>query len=84
MGIQKGRTGLLEIPTYYLMQRVGPYWERYSDYSLSVQKPGWLPDMAMGNVRPLSDGTRYYDYVRDLGHSNIGKWVDNAAVDVGR
>ena len=59
-------------------------WTPYSDYNGAVKKPAWLSDPAIGYIRPLSADTAEYDYVLDVGHRNIGHWIDLAAKQAGR
>jgi hypothetical protein len=92
MAVGKVQPTLLSEATYYLFEiksvpdgRGGIRWEwhRYSDYSLPVMKPIWLPDCQPGWVMPISNATTY-DYIADEGHKNIGGWIDRAAVAAGR
>jgi hypothetical protein len=59
-------------------------WKPYADYTSSVSCPPYLTPPSLGYVTPLSYDTRLYDFVADGGHSNIGKWIDQAATAVGR
>ena len=38
----------------------------------------------VNHVVPLSWVTAAHDYVAELGHKNIGTWIDSAAVAAGR
>jgi hypothetical protein len=46
--------------------------------------PRYLADPASGYVTGLSSGTAVYDYMTEIGHKNIGAWIDAAAQQVGR
>jgi hypothetical protein len=59
-------------------------WVRYQDHTNPVDLPSYLVDPAAGYVTLLSSGTTTHDYVNDIGHVNIGTWVDQAARHVGR
>jgi MTH538 TIR-like domain (DUF1863) len=59
-------------------------WRPYPDYTNSVSLPQYLKPPSIGHIMPLSTGTRSYDYVRNIGHENIGSWIDFAASQVGR
>jgi hypothetical protein len=59
-------------------------WTPYSDHEVPVKKPLWLTDPAVGYVTPLSVDTAEYDYELQLGHRNIGSWIDKAAIQAGR
>jgi len=59
-------------------------WREYADYTLTVPLPRYLTEPNVGFVQPLSTGTLEYDFVANVGHKNIGAWIDNAALSVGR
>jgi hypothetical protein len=92
MAVGKVQTNVLYNPKYYLFERKavfnsGQYqweWHRYDDYTDPVERPSWLTDPAPGWVMPLSQNAAEYDYVQQLGHKNIGAWIDTAAIQAGR
>ncbi len=60
-------------------------WQRYRDYSQAVQLPRYFaasPDI--DRVVPLSAYVDEYDYVAQVGHKQIGQWIDRAAIRAGR
>lgn len=59
-------------------------WRPYTDYTPSVKLPPYLLAPDVDYVMPLSAGTKEYDLAANEGHRNIGKWIDAAAVSVGR
>jgi hypothetical protein len=65
-------------------EKVGGTWRWYQDYVESVSLPDYLNRPDNEFVIPLASGTSEYDYVVQLGHKNIGAWIDLAAVEVGR
>jgi hypothetical protein len=80
---------------YYLYERVphvldaqagtlGWRWMPYEDFQNPVPLPRYIPFIEHGCVVPLSAYTREYDYVAEIGHRNIGAWIDQAAQAVGR
>lgn len=78
---------------YYLFERIyvadgrGGYrteWHRYAKHREAVARPRWLNDPAEGYVTPLSENVPIYDYIADVGHKNIGGWIDRAASRAGR
>lgn len=93
MGIQKKQETLLSVPQYYLVE-YNSYtgldgttqwrWEWYDDYTLEVKKPDWMPDAQQGVAISFARGARTYDYIANNGHSNIGSWIDAAAIAAGR
>jgi hypothetical protein len=88
MAVVKTQKNALSSPQYYLYEWTlhdGRYgWFRYEDYSNAVMLPPYLREPALGEVVPLSRGTRLYDFVQQGGHRNIGAWIDQAVLDVGR
>jgi antiphage defense system Thoeris ThsB-like protein len=93
MGIAKIRPNERLPPQYFLYEmdlvpdgygRLVQRWSRYKDYTTSVKKPAWLTDPILNHVVPLSVDTTEYDYELDLGHCNIGSWIDKAATQAGR
>ena len=72
-------------PKYYIYEKSSRgNWQAYSDYTLAVDIPIYLTAPASGNVTPLSQGIKTYDFVSEVGHANIGSWIDSAAQAVGR
>jgi MTH538 TIR-like domain (DUF1863) len=77
---------------YFLFERrsvfrFGQYqweWQRYEDYTEPVDLPRWLADPAPGWIMPLSHNAGEHDYIQQLGHKNLGAWIDAAAVQAGR
>jgi hypothetical protein len=59
-------------------------WRMFQDYLNPVSLPRYLSDPGVGYIRRLSEGTRSYDYVRDLGYQYLGDWLDFAATQVNR
>lgn len=59
-------------------------WNPCQDYRESVPLPRYIPAITQGFVMPLARHTREYDYVADGGKTNIGAWIDMAAIAVGR
>jgi hypothetical protein len=59
-------------------------WKSYADYTFPVKLPPYLSSPSVGYVMPLSNGTSEYDFAAGAGHRDIGKWIDDAAVSVGR
>lgn len=59
-------------------------WTAYSDYTFSVPKPRYMPSFSDGVIAPLSLYTSVYDFCRDDGYRNLGKWVNQAAFEAGR
>jgi MTH538 TIR-like domain (DUF1863) len=93
MAIGKVQAHGLQPVRYYLFERrlalngVGNWewvWDRYDDYMLAVELPGWVNDPKPGYVTPLSDCAAEYDYIAENGHRNIGSWIDLAAQRAGR
>jgi antiphage defense system Thoeris ThsB-like protein len=64
--------------------QLGWEWRKYEDYTDPVPLPPYLPPVGVNLVMPLTWATRAYDYVAELGHKNIGAWIDSAAVAAGR
>lgn len=92
MAVGKAQQNPLSNPKYYLFERTvvwteGGYrwqWERYGDYTDPVDRPAWLADPQPGYVMPLSTNAAMHDYASELGHKNIGGWIDAAATQAGR
>jgi hypothetical protein len=59
-------------------------WLQYEDYTQPVRLPKYLAEPASGYVMPLSVGAHEHDYVVEVGHKNLGSWIDAAAVRAGR
>lgn len=59
-------------------------WKPYKDYTLPVKLPRYLSTPNVGFVMPLSRGTLEYDFAASEGDKNIGRWIDAAAMSVGR
>jgi MTH538 TIR-like domain (DUF1863) len=59
-------------------------WHPFNDYTSSVTIPRYLRVPQPGYVMPLDQGTRRYDYVMNGGVATLGKWLDDAAKQVGR
>lgn len=59
-------------------------WLEYNDYTLPVRLPKYLREPSIGYVMPLSQGAQEYDYVNDIGHKNLGSWIDTAVNRAGR
>jgi MTH538 TIR-like domain (DUF1863) len=88
--------GIFRSPSnrYYLSERhvivdptngqLGWEWRQYEDYTDPVPLPKYIAQVGVNHVMPLSWVTAAYDYVADLGHKNIGTWIDSAAVAAGR
>jgi len=58
-------------------------WRPYEDFQDAVDLPRYIPSISQGYVMPLSRYTSVYDYA-NIGHANIGAWIDRAAEAVGR
>ncbi len=86
LGQRNALAGLLapEPAQYYLFEWKGQGWVRYQDYTKPVNLPRYLADPTVGYVTALSTGTVVYDYITEVGHKNIGAWIDAAAQQVGR
>jgi hypothetical protein len=63
---------------------VGFEWHWYEDYQPPVPKPKFIPDVAAGEIIPLSSFTKRYDFSGHSGSMNISTWLDVAAIDAGR
>jgi hypothetical protein len=59
-------------------------WLEYADYTRPVRLPKYLAEPSVGYVMPLSTGAHEYDHVADVGHKNLGSWIDQAAIRAGR
>jgi len=64
--------------------QLGWKWQPYEDYTDHVPLPRYMLPPIVNHVVPLSLATTAYDYVAELGHKNIGTWIDSAAVAAGR
>ncbi len=71
-------------PSYFLYEFKNDGWHRYDDYMQAVALPRWLAAPPLHMAKPLSTGAAQYDYVADDGHQNIGRWIDQAAIQAGR
>lgn len=58
-------------------------WFWYDDYTLSVSTPKYIR-VAVNEPVSFASFTREYDFALQLGHKNIGGWIDLAAQDAGR
>jgi MTH538 TIR-like domain (DUF1863) len=88
MAIGKAPSGL-----YYLHEAcvtadanggLGWEWRPYEDHSAPVPPPRYMPEVDVGYLRSLSTVTSVHDFDLHDGSKNIGAWIDNAAVQVGR
>ena len=59
-------------------------WRYYEDFKDPIRLPKYVPAVTQGTVAALSAYTQEYDYVAQLGHQNIGAWIDTAAAQAGR
>jgi hypothetical protein len=59
-------------------------WKPYTDYTFTVKLPPYLTAPSVDYIVRLSAGTKEYDFVVGEGHKNIGRWIDAAAMSVGR
>jgi hypothetical protein len=59
-------------------------WQRYADYTQSVDRPLYLTEPNEGHVVPLSWCTDEYDYAIQNGRQHLGHWIDKAAQRAGR
>lgn len=59
-------------------------WQWYLDYQPPVPKPRFVPDIAAGEIVPLSAFAKRYDFSAHLGSINIATWLDVAAFEAGR
>ena len=59
-------------------------WIKYSDYTQQVYLPKPWSAPKVGSLLRLSHYTNEYCYYNDDGSSNIGKWIEKAASQVGR
>jgi hypothetical protein len=64
--------------------QTGWQWLEYADYTHPVCLPKYLAEPSVGYVIPLSTGAHEYDHVADIGHKNLGSWIDLAAIRAGR
>lgn len=85
MGVGLAQSALLSIPQYYLYEKGSAgQWIRYNDHIDPVNLPAYLSKPSTGYVVSLSSGAAKYDFVSQVGHKNIGSWIDQAAQAVGR
>jgi hypothetical protein len=89
MGVGKTNSGSLVLYEKILTtnQWTGAWeyvWQLYSDYMSAVPLPKYLSEPLVGYIHPLSMGAMTYDYCVQLGHKNIGSWIDRAATAVDR
>jgi hypothetical protein len=92
MAVGKAQDNLLAPAKHYLFERQAVFkfgqhrweWHRYSDHTHPVDRPKWLADPAPGYVTPLTQNVSEYDYDSQVGHKNIGAWIDAAAIKAGR
>jgi hypothetical protein len=59
-------------------------WHPFEDYTFAVTIPTYLRVPQPGYVMALSEGAHRYDYVMNSGVTNLGRWLDEAAKQVGR
>lgn len=59
-------------------------WRPYADYKLAVPLPQYMTEPSVNHVVPLSAYADEYDYVAEMGHRNLGLWIDRAAKRAGR
>lgn len=59
-------------------------WRKYADYQNAVDLPWYLSEPNYGYVTPLSRGVSTYCYMNNRGYAQIGRWIDTAALAVGR
>lgn len=59
-------------------------WHPYRDYQQAVSLPRYLHAPSNDHVMPLSWHTDEYDYVKGVGHKNLGTWIDRAAIRASR
>jgi hypothetical protein len=64
--------------------QLGWEWGPYEDFKDPVSIPRYSPPIDAGYVVPLSVGTQEYDFVAGDGYKNVGTWIDDAALAVGR
>jgi len=83
MGVGKVQPIPFAIPQYYLFELRDGSWVRYQGYTNPVSLPSYLADPAPGYVTWLSAGAKIYDFIGGEGHKNIGRWIDEAARQVG-
>lgn len=67
-----------------ICERVGEQWHRFDMHKGPVSWPRWLEKPNVGYVRPLSHGTRGYDYHLDDGYNGLSEWAQLAAREAGR
>jgi hypothetical protein len=90
MGVYHAHTEL-----YYLYEKraevinpqtgeLGWVWRPFDDFKDPVPLPRYIPAIDRGYVMPLARYTAEYDFVGQIGHANIGAWIDCAAAAVGR
>lgn len=59
-------------------------WLPYEDFTTPVPLPRYMKAPDVGFVQPLNEVVDEYDFVADVGHKNIGAWIDRAAAPAGR
>jgi hypothetical protein len=64
--------------------QLGWEWGPYEDFKDPVPLPRYSPPMEFGKGVPLAAGTAEYDFMGHGGYKNIGAWIDDAAIAVGR
>jgi hypothetical protein len=74
LGLGKSKDG-----QYFIFENSNAQWIRYEDYPLPIVKPGYLPDVSVGYVQPLTVGLIEYDYIKQDGAKNLPAWIDRAA-----
>lgn len=90
IGVFHAHTG-----SYYLYEKraevinpltgaLGWAWRPFDDFKDPVPLPRYIPAVERGYVMPLARYTAEYDYVDQIGHANIGAWIDFAAAAAGR
>jgi hypothetical protein len=92
LAVGKVQPNALYAEKYYLFERQAEFsngqyrwvWNRCADYTDPIDRPAWLADCRQGYVTPLSTNAAEYDYVAQIGHKNIGSWIDAAARQAAR
>jgi hypothetical protein len=90
MGVYKGADGRYliyekrEVVVNRLTGQTEWQWLPYRDYQQAVSLPRYLQEPSVGLIMPLSWHADEYDYVKDVGHKNLGTWIDRAAIRAGR
>lgn len=79
MGVCRDKNGRL----FLVEKNLYNQWSWYKDYTLEVELPsGWQEPGQY--VMPLSNNTRIYDYVADLGSAQFSYWIATAAMEADR